>query len=318
MLYPLLSPLFAAAAFADEAHLPVQGMLTDPDGIPIDGQLEAEFALLSDPEGPPEWSERQVVTFTAGGFTTSLGRNVPLGLDVFADFAELWLEVAVDGDRLGVVPLGTVPYAAYAVRADRALDAERFAGKTVEELAIPDAQDVEASARGVCYDTEAELRAVLDDDYHRRGAPISGDQFDAYSDLASQGQLGTGSPNHLLRMRDGDSRYMKQGQRVSYTQVDTYWDLHNEGRLDGNHASDLTTLGRGDKRYHRKGVCAKRYVSLSTCVVPPLPPGYDPPKCDEVASGGLCESDGECGLSVSLNNCFDPFRQGNDDWYYAL
>jgi hypothetical protein len=49
------------------------------------------------------------------------------------------------------------------------------------------------------------------------------------------------------------------------------------------------------------------YVPAPFC---PAGNGADGPRCDQVAPGSFCETDGECSLDGALDNC------GGADWYF--
>ncbi|MGH9464710.1 MAG: hypothetical protein ACRD0X_03625, partial [Thermoanaerobaculia bacterium] len=42
------------------------------------------------------------------------------------------------------------------------------------------------------------------------------------------------------------------------------------------------------------------------------------PTCDRVPVGAFCESDGECGLSNSVNNCGCIIGEEAGDWYVRI
>lgn len=208
----LLATLFlTTSALAQPfVQLPVQGTLTDSAGLAINGTLPVTFTLYDDASRTTTvWSNSVDVTFTEGSFTAYLGAASNLDSQYFADYPTLHLGIAVDTDpEMTPFALG---HSAYAAWAERANDAELLNGFTSTELldqaflnnpfnneadltavlddnyatagagdfqnltnVPPDLLDgddirsqaeVEAWAQGVCYDTEAELTAVLDDNY---------------------------------------------------------------------------------------------------------------------------------------------------------
>jgi hypothetical protein len=102
----------ATATVSD--YLPVGGMLTDLDGVPLDGPYEVTFALYDDyAAATPIWSE----TYTAldiddGLFTVYMGTETPLAFDDLILAPELWLGVTVGSDsEMDRIELGTVPFA---------------------------------------------------------------------------------------------------------------------------------------------------------------------------------------------------------------
>ena len=108
-----------AMSFAEvPSVLPIQGVLTDKAGSPIDGEIAMTFSLYENATTPTAlWSESRPVAVIEGHFTIYLGEISPLALAMIADHHGLWLSVAVGDDpAMPRIGLGTVPYAAYAER----------------------------------------------------------------------------------------------------------------------------------------------------------------------------------------------------------
>jgi hypothetical protein len=109
--------LASSPARAEAPHfVPLQGILTDKDGVPIDGPVNVIFALYDGPQGGKQlWSESQTVTVEDGLFLAYLGFDKPLEPSFFRDNSNLWLSIAVAGDpEMQRVFLGSVPFSAYA------------------------------------------------------------------------------------------------------------------------------------------------------------------------------------------------------------
>jgi len=109
--------LLPSVAAADAPGLiPLQGVLTDPEGYPIMGQADVIFALY--PSNSAEmalWTESQELTLQDGTFTAYLGEKTELSLDIFQENDEVWLGVTVEDDpEMSRVLLGSAPYAAFA------------------------------------------------------------------------------------------------------------------------------------------------------------------------------------------------------------
>ncbi len=80
-----LSVALPAAAQAP-AYLPVQGVLANADGTPVDGDTTIRFALYSaDIGGSGLWNETQTVPVDQGFFTVYLGDTSPLDLVLFRE-----------------------------------------------------------------------------------------------------------------------------------------------------------------------------------------------------------------------------------------
>ena len=129
-LFALLAPPAAAAP----PRVPVQGVLTDADGVPVDGTLDVTFSLYADAAGQDRvWTETRPVDLAEGLFSAYLGTALALDLALFRDHPALWLGVSVDGDdEMPLVELATAPYAAFAAHAG---DAETLGGVAAGDLA---------------------------------------------------------------------------------------------------------------------------------------------------------------------------------------
>ncbi|MDH5670665.1 MAG: hypothetical protein OEZ06_00855 [Myxococcales bacterium] len=98
--------------------IPVQGFLTDTDGVPIDGAHRLTFGLHDAATGGGQlYTEDYASIDVVGGhFTVYLGSESALDLSSFRDNQSVWLEITIDGTEV-ISPrteLGSVPYAAYA------------------------------------------------------------------------------------------------------------------------------------------------------------------------------------------------------------
>ncbi|TNE86417.1 MAG: hypothetical protein EP330_22000 [Deltaproteobacteria bacterium] len=171
----MLSLLLALSAFAAPGYVPIQGVLTDSTGAAIDGTVDVSFTLYDDANGTTSlWTDTLSVVVTDGRFATALGSNLPLDLNTFVNYDTAHLGIQVSGDSpMALVPLDTVPYAANSAHAEEASTLE---GASLSDIRseIPLTSDIEASARSVAYDTEAELLADLDIHYtYTAGTGIS-------------------------------------------------------------------------------------------------------------------------------------------------
>ena len=102
----------ASATVSD--YLPVGGMLTDLDGVPLDGQYDIVFALYDEQAAAtPIWSESyEALEIEDGLFTVYLGAITPLDFHALIQAPELWLGMTVGTDsEMGRIPLGSVPFA---------------------------------------------------------------------------------------------------------------------------------------------------------------------------------------------------------------
>lgn len=217
--------------------LPIQGVLTDAEGVVIDGPVPVTFSLYDGLVGGVAWyTEQQVITPEDGLFTTYLGKEGSgLDLALFAQNSEVFLGLSVgnDAEMIPRFQLGSVPFAAHALSAANAsaLDGSPASDFSREghqhdfttltnlpadfadgvddnttyaagpglalnannELSV-DATAIEAYARNVCLDSEAEATALLDDNY------AAASHTHAWSSL-------TGTPAGFADGVDNDTTY---------------------------------------------------------------------------------------------------------------
>ncbi len=105
-----------SAALAVPQSMPVQGVLSDSSGAPIDGNQTIQFRIYDAATGGAVvHDEQQTVSVVDGSFTAYLGDQVALDLSVFAG-SDRWLGIKVgsDAEMTPRLKLATVPYAAYA------------------------------------------------------------------------------------------------------------------------------------------------------------------------------------------------------------
>ena len=121
------------------ATLPVQGFLSDMDGVPVDGEVQVTFRLY-DEEGRDNGTiahEEVLSVFVAEGrFAVLVGSNTPIPDNLFREKRIRYLSVQI-GEEPEMRPffsLGSTPYAAhagsaeYVAVAERARDADSLGG----------------------------------------------------------------------------------------------------------------------------------------------------------------------------------------------
>lgn len=116
-------------------EIPVQGLLTNSAGVPLNGESVVVFAIYNtEIGGAPLYSESQRVLTEQGFFTAYLGQTSPLDLTMFRDQSSLYLGVRVDSDpeMSPRIAFGTTPFAAFASYAG---DAETLGGLDSSEFA---------------------------------------------------------------------------------------------------------------------------------------------------------------------------------------
>ena len=116
----ILVASFSGRALAQSpAMIPIQGVLTDDAGAPLDGDKTMQFSLYAaDLGGSLLYTETQTVPVAAGLFSIYLGDIAALDLSLFRD-NQVWLGVSIDGgvELSPRVQFATAPYAAYAAYA---------------------------------------------------------------------------------------------------------------------------------------------------------------------------------------------------------
>jgi hypothetical protein len=108
--------LVCATARADApALLPVQGILTDAQGLALDGTFALRFSLHDAETGGNQlFTEIQSVAVDVGLFNAYLGAVEPLDLSLFRSQSQLWLELTVAEDPpMSRIQLGTTPYSGF-------------------------------------------------------------------------------------------------------------------------------------------------------------------------------------------------------------
>jgi hypothetical protein len=145
--FMLAVPSMAAAQVP--AEVPVQGFLTDDQGVPVDGSVSVEFKVYDAATGGAELhTQSENVSADAGAFTVQLTPD----LTIFENNTDLYLGMAVDGgaEMSPRLKMGSVPYAAVAGNAQNALtldgqSASDFAPSTYQ----PDWSDVQNAPTGL-------------------------------------------------------------------------------------------------------------------------------------------------------------------------
>lgn len=149
----LLSSLIFARASSVSAqgeapsYLPIQGILTDSTGQPLDGDVSVTFSLYKqatpgaagDPNSTAIFQESQTIQVQKGAFVAYLGDSVPLDLNIFGALTKgiLFLGVAVQGEAemQPRLQLGSAPFAAFSQSCG---DSTTLAGKPESAFAAAD------------------------------------------------------------------------------------------------------------------------------------------------------------------------------------
>ena len=200
------------------ALVPVQGVLYDADGEPIEGPVTVTFSLY-DGERTVEsaWSETQRIVTTRGLFAAYLGETSDVDLATFAGSDDIWLGITVEDDsEMERIRLGSAPFAGHAAWCG---DADTVGGDDVE--AIIDAAMDEASTwfAPLGHDHDFSDRyAAVGHSHDDRYAPLGHTHDDRYARLGHTHPWGdiTGIPAEIA---DGDDADTLGGLSCSNGQV---------------------------------------------------------------------------------------------------
>ena len=147
--------------------VPLQGVLTDGEGVPVEGAVDMVLSIYDvQAGGTALWFETQSVLVEDGLFTAYLGDITALDLGLFRDNDELWLGVRVgDDEEMDRVYLGSNPFAAYAEYCGNVPEHAHAYGDltgTLPDAALPDGVVVgEQSCEGTDKVTGIDTSGVL-------------------------------------------------------------------------------------------------------------------------------------------------------------
>jgi subtilisin-like proprotein convertase family protein len=251
------------------AMMNTQGVLRTQSGLPIaDGVHALSFSLYASAADPAAlWTENNGAVAIQGGFYSALlGAVTQIPSSLFQNRSELWLGVKVDGGT--ELPRGRLLTVAYAFEADHALIAAaaeslQCSGCLGEEtLGFDLGTKIQDGSRAACYDTLAELRAILDVVYaplsHTHGggditSPV-GLCLQAADALGLEGRSLTEVKADILASVD-DAGYMKKDDKI------------DEARLPRNGLDEVSN-----------GLLTTQFQDTAVSMDTPLPiPDFVPP-----------------------------------------
>jgi hypothetical protein len=213
----LAAPLQARAQAPP--YLPVQGVLYDSAGTPVDGDVVMTFSIYNtEIAGTALWSELQVILVEDGFYTAYLGEGTVLDLAMFRDNTDLWLGITVEGDsEMPRVYLGSTPYTGFAQYCgnipDHGHDFTDLTG-TLDPGALPGGvvvgaqtctgtdkvSGVDATGAVVCTaDTDTDTTYTAG-----TGLALTGTRFDADMTFLQQRVTGACSTNQAIRSVNSD------------------------------------------------------------------------------------------------------------------
>lgn len=154
----------ARACAAAPPYVPVQGLLADANGTPLDGSFDITFGIYNvQMGGTPLWSELKNVLVEDGFFTVYLGMETPLDLGLFRDNETLFLGVRIETDNeLPRIVLATGAYSGYAQYSGDSASVGGIASSEVVTQSYLSGNDVEEVTNlfsQVYTRTEADQRA---------------------------------------------------------------------------------------------------------------------------------------------------------------
>ncbi len=179
----LLVLALPAVALADSpTELPIQGVLTDDAGFPIDGTVDIRLALYTQPEGTvPVFAEDTVVTTNQGHFVVYLGRVEPLDWSITRDNSALYLGITVDDDsEMARIPVATTAFAGWA---DYSGNAETLDGFDLDGVI----GEVETSLGEDLHDRYLDTEAVSAMGSNEEGNPLNHSRYTDAEALAVSG-----------------------------------------------------------------------------------------------------------------------------------
>ncbi len=182
------------------AAIPLQGVLTDPQGYPIVGQVTVHFALYpSKASLVALWSETQELTLKDGLFTAYLGADTQLDLGLFSDNDEMWLGITVENDpEMARISLGSSPYAAFAEHCGTVPVHQHTADELAEALPeglLQGPQKCEVGQVVTGFDAEGNVLCEADQD-----TTYTGQDFAKSDQWCDEGKVVSGlTPNGTLQ-----------------------------------------------------------------------------------------------------------------------
>lgn len=164
----------ASASAVVPELIPLQGILTDDLGDPIDGSVSVTFNMYdAEVAASPFWTESQSVTVDEGFFTAYLGDIAGMPAN-FPSYTEVWLGIAIESDpEMQRFQLGAVPYALEAQTCQQVGDLTEtdITNNFLPSDYTPSWNDLTDVPAGFAdgtddgFTTEGELTTLLDDNY---------------------------------------------------------------------------------------------------------------------------------------------------------
>ena len=228
--YCILSLVIALIAMAGTALaatpslIPLQGVLTDIDGDPINGEVLVTFALYGQQEATEAlWNESQTLTLTEGAFAAYLGTSAYIDPTLFRDNNDLWLGITVSGDsEMDRIYLGSVPFAQYAEYAANLPEhSHDFSELEGTGAVVQGVQTCEEGQKVVGVGSTGQLLCVADNDtlyYSGTGIMISENVISANLDVLQARVINQCPEGQYLRAINND------GSVVCSPDADTRYD----------------------------------------------------------------------------------------------
>lgn len=133
--------LISVTIFSADIKIPVQGYLTDANGVALNGEQNIKFSLYNiDENGSSIWTNQDFVEINVenGEFSYMLGTTDFIDSSILENSTPLYLEVEINDEVLSPrIELGVEAKSAYAYKselANNALNSEKLEGKTLTEV----------------------------------------------------------------------------------------------------------------------------------------------------------------------------------------
>ena len=130
--------MITVSIFSADIKIPVQGYLTDNNGVALNGTANIKFSLYNtDENGNSIWSNQDFLEINVenGEFSYMLGTTDFINSSILENSAPLYLEVEINNEVLSPrIELGTESKSVYSYRAEYANNSEKLGGKSLTEL----------------------------------------------------------------------------------------------------------------------------------------------------------------------------------------
>ncbi|MFT6162627.1 MAG: hypothetical protein ACJAZO_005308 [Myxococcota bacterium] len=238
-------------ALADSpTELPIQGVLTDDAGFPIDGVVDIRLALYTLPEGTtPVFAEDTVVNANQGHFVAYLGRVETLDWSIARDNSSLYLGITVEDDsEMARIPIATTAFAGWA---DYSGNAETLDGFDLDGVI----GEVEISLGEDLHDRYLDSEAVSAMGNSEGGNPLNHSRYTDAAALAMSGASNFLNPLNHERFTEPEARAAMGNVRDDNAYAHERYD-------DGNVVAALGEIGVANPYAHNRFTDAEAVAAM--------------------------------------------------------